>query len=78
MANIPACPNFLPVDLPDHRLYVQIVYTDEKGNTGTASRPVLLRCTQTDPGARSLCLCECHASYTIERCFQPADAGAPD
>lgn len=78
VANIPACPNFLPLELPDHRLYVQIVYTDEKGNTGTASRAVMPRCSQTDPGARSLCLCECHASYTIERCFQTADAGATD
>ena len=78
VANIPACPNFLPIELPDHRLYVQITYTDEKGNTGTASRPVMPRCTQTDPGARNLCLCECRASYTIERCFQTVDAGATD
>ncbi len=78
VANIPACPNFLPIELPDHRLFLQVVYTDEKGNTGTASRPVLPRCTQTDPSARSLCLCECHASYTIERCFQTTDAGPTD
>lgn len=78
VANIPACPNFLPVELPEHKLYVQVVYTDEKGNTGTASRLVMPRCTQTDPSARSLCLCECHASYTIDRCFQSSDAGATD
>lgn len=78
VANIPACPNFLPLEIPDHTLQVQVIYTDEKGNTGTALRTVVPRCTQTQASARSLCLCECHASYTIERCFTPADGGITD
>lgn len=78
VANIPACPNFLPLEIPDHTLQVQIVYTDEKGNTGTALRTVMPRCSQVQPSARNLCLCECHASYTIERCFMPADGGVSD
>lgn len=78
VANIPACPNFLPVEIPDHTLQIQIVYTDEKGNTGTALRPVMPRCTQTQQSARNLCLCECRANYTIERCFMPADGGVTD
>ena len=78
VANIPACPNFLPIEIPDHQLQVQVIYTDEKGNTGTALRTVVPRCTQTQDSARNLCLCECHKNYTIERCFMPADGGTSD
>lgn len=78
VANIPACPNFLPIEIPDRTLQIQIVYTDEKGNTGTALRPVMPRCTQAQTSARNLCLCECRANYTIERCFMPADGGVTD
>lgn len=78
LANIPACPNFLPVEIPDHTLYVQITYTDGRGNTGFASRKIVPRCTQPDPLERNNCLCECRASYTIDRCFTDGDAGARD
>ena len=78
LANIPACPNFLPVEIPDHTLYVQITYTDSRGNTGFASRKIVPRCTQTDTSLRNTCLCECRASYTIDRCFVYGDAGTVD
>jgi hypothetical protein len=78
LANIPACPNFLPVEIPDHTLYVQITYTDARGNTGFAFRKIVPRCNQTDPTARNNCLCECRANYTIDRCFASSDGGTTD
>lgn len=78
LANIPACPNFLSVEIPDRTLYLQVVYTDSKGNTGTAAKKVVPRCAQTDPAGRNTCLCECHANYTIDRCFMSSDAGTTD
>jgi len=78
LANIPACPNFLPVEIPDRTLYLQVVYTDSKGNTGTVAKKVVPRCAQTDPVERNTCLCECHANYTIDRCFTSSDAGSAD
>jgi hypothetical protein len=78
LANVPACPNFLPVDIPDQTLYVQVKYTDAQGNSGTASAKVVPRCRQSDPSAQSLCLCECHANYTSAKCFMAADGGSGD
>jgi hypothetical protein len=78
LANLPACPNFLAVEIPDRTLYVQVLYTDARGNNGTAVRKVVPRCAQTAAAERNTCLCECHANYTIDRCFTTSDAGVTD
>jgi hypothetical protein len=76
VANIAACPNVLPVDIPDQPLYVQVTYTDSQQGSGTAFVKVVPRCRQPDDASRSQCLCECHANYTIDRCFISRDGGA--
>lgn len=76
VANIPACPDYLPFDLVDGQLLVNIQVKDKAGRTAAAFRRVILRCSQTSPGEQQQCRCECTANYTIDRCFLRPDGGA--
>jgi hypothetical protein len=60
-ANIPACPDYAMTDLQGQPVTLQVTITDDKGVSATAMRTVVPTCTQSDPGARQACVCECSA-----------------
>jgi hypothetical protein len=78
VANVPACPNPLDVDVVDNPLYLVLTYKDAAGRSARAVRSVIPRCMQTSAELRNSCVCQCLAGYTTTRCFRAADGGAGD
>lgn len=75
LANIPACPNPLDVDVVDNPLFLVLRYRDAKGRSTSATRKVVPRCVQANPDERRSCICQCLAHYTTARCYNPPDGG---
>jgi len=79
VTHIPACPDYDAVDIVDRSWRLEVIVREISGpGEGSATLVIELVCSQTEPGEKAQCQCECEKNYVLGKCVGDAGSAVKD